>query len=105
MGYLISAAEAETSVNLTDPEWRALIYVASQHDFSAPHLRLEKDDEAVDVDADDAKDLRSALGKALEVREIEEIRTPDGELAYDTLQRVRHVLLSERVRLARTPAW
>ena len=105
MGYLISAAEAETSVNLTDPEWRALIYVASQHNFSAPHLRLEKVDEAVDVDADDAKDSRSALGKALEVREIEEIRTPDGELAYDTIQRVRHVLLSEGVRLARTPAW
>ena len=105
MGYLISAAEAETSVNLTDSEWRALIYIASQHDFSAPHLRLEKDDEAVDVDADDAKDLRSALGKALEVREIEEIRTPDGELDYDTIQRVRHVLLSEGVRLARTPAW
>ena len=104
MGYLISAAEAETSVNLTDSEWRALIYVASQHDFSAPHLRLEKDDEAVDVDADDAKDLRSALGKALEVREIEQIRTPDGELAFDTIQRVRHVLLSEGVRLARTPA-
>jgi hypothetical protein len=49
--------------------------------------------------------LRSALGKALEVREIEQIRTPDGELAYDTIQRVRHVLLSEGVRLARTPAW
>ena len=105
MGYRISAAEAETSVNLTDAEWRALIYVASQHDFSAPHLRLERDDEAVDIDAADAKELRSALGKALEVREIEEIRTPDGELAYDTLQRVRHVLLSERLRLARTPAW
>jgi len=101
----MTAADHEEGVNLTDPEWRALIYVASQHDFSALHLRLEKDDEAVDVDADDAKDLRSALGKALEVREIEEIRTPDGELAYDTLQRVRHVLLSERVHLARTPAW
>jgi hypothetical protein len=49
--------------------------------------------------------LRSALGKALEVREIEAIRTPDGELDYDTIQRVRHVLLSEGVRLARTPAW
>ena len=105
MGYLITAAEDEEGVNLTDPEWRALIYVASQHDFSAPHLRLERDDEAVGIEAADAKELRSALGKALEVREIEEIRTPDGELAYDTLQRVRHVLLSERVRLARTPAW
>ena len=59
----------------------------------------------MDVDANDAKELLSALGKVLEVREIEEIRTPDGELAYDTLQRVRHVLLSERVHLARTPAW
>ena len=105
MGYLISAAEAETSVNLTDAEWRALIYVASQHDFSAPHVRLERDDEAVDIDAADAKVLRSALGKALEVREIEEIRTPDSELDYDTIQRVRHVLLSGGVRLARTPAW
>jgi hypothetical protein len=104
VGYLISAPEAETSVNLTDSEWRALIYIASQHDFSAPHLRLERDDEAVDIDAADAKELRSALGKALEVREIEQIRTPDGELAYDTIQRVRHVLLSEGVRLARTPA-
>jgi hypothetical protein len=105
VGYLISAAEAEISVNLTDPEWRALIYVASQHHFSAPHLRLEGDDDAVDIEAADAKELRSALGKALEVREIEQIRTPDGELAYDTIQRVRHVLLSEGVRLARTPAW
>jgi hypothetical protein len=105
VGYLISAAEAETSVNLTDAEWRALIYVASQHHFSAPHLRLERDDEAVDIDVADAKELRSALGKALEVREIEAIRTPDGELDYDTIQRVRHVLLSEGVRLARTPAW
>ena len=105
MGYLISAAEAETSVNLTDPEWRALIYVASQHNFSAPHLRLERGGQSVDMGGSDAKALRSALGKALEVREIEEIRTPDGELAYDTIQRVRHVLLSEGVRLARTPAW
>ena len=37
VGYLISAAGGEASVNLTDPEWQALIYVASQHDFSAPH--------------------------------------------------------------------
>jgi hypothetical protein len=101
VGYLISAAEAETSVNLTDSEWRDLIYVASQHHFSAPHLRLERDDEAVDIDAADAKELRSALGNALEARAIEQIRTPDGELAYDTIQRVRHVLLSEGVRLAR----
>jgi hypothetical protein len=91
----MTAADHEEGVNLTDPEWRALIYVASQHDFSALHLRLEKDDEAVDVDADDAKDLRSALGKALEVREIEEIRTPDGELAYDTLQRASRSTLGE----------
>ena len=105
VGYLISAAEAETSVNLTDAEWRALIYVASQHHFSAPHLRLERDDEAVGIEAADTKELRSALGKALEVREIEQIRTPDGELAFDTIQRVRHVLLSEGVRLARTHAW
>ena len=105
VGYLMTAADHEEGVNLTDPEWRALIYVASQHDFSAPHLRLERDDEAVDIDVADAKELRSALGKALEVREIEAIRTPDGELDYDTIQRVRHVLLSEGVRLARTPAW
>jgi hypothetical protein len=105
VGYLITAAGSEARVNLTDSEWRALIYVASQHDFSAPHLRLERDDEAVDIDVADAKELRSALGKALEVREIEAIRTPDGELDYDTIQRVRHVLLSEGVRLARTPAW
>ena len=102
MGYLISAAEGELSVNLADPEWRALIYVASKHDFSAPHLRLERDDEAVNVDAADAEELRSALGKALEARNIEEIRTPDGELDYDTIQHVRHVLLSDGVRLART---
>jgi hypothetical protein len=102
VGYLISAAEAETSVNLTDAEWRALIYVASQHHFSAPHLRLERDDEAVDIDAADAKELRSALGDALEAHDSKQIMTPGGELAYDTIQRVRHVLLSEGVRLART---
>ena len=105
MGYLISAAEGEVGVNLTDPEWRALIYVASKHNFSAPHLRLESDDEAVDVEAADAQELRSALGKALEARDVGEISTPDGELDYDTIQRVRHVLLSDGVRLARTPAW
>jgi hypothetical protein len=36
-----------------DPEWRALIYVASRHGYSAPHLRLEEG-------------LRRALGEALE---------------------------------------
>ena len=89
--------------NLTDPEWRALVYVASDHGFSAPHLRLEKGEEAIDVEAADAERLRDALGTALEAREVEEIRTPDGDLAYDTIQSVRHVLLSEGVRLARTP--
>ena len=101
MGYLISAAEGQTSVNLTDPQWRALIYVASKHGFSAPHLRLEGEDEALEVDSSDAKGLRGALAKALEARDAEEIRTPDGELDYYTSQRVRHVLLSEGVHLAR----
>ena len=105
VGYLITAADGRASVNLTDSEWRALIYVASQHDFSAPHLRLERGGESADMGGSDAEELRGALGKALEVREIERIMTPDGELAYDTIQRVRHVLLSEGVRLARTPAW
>jgi hypothetical protein len=40
MGYLISAAEGQRSGNPTDPEWRALVYAASDHGFSAPHLRL-----------------------------------------------------------------
>ena len=88
--------------SLTDPEWRALVYVASDHGFSAPHLRLEKGEEALQMEADDAARLRDALGGALEDREAEEIKTPDGELAYDTIQSVRHVLLSEGVRLART---
>ena len=88
--------------NLTDPEWRALVYVASDHGFSAPHLRLEKGEEALQMEADDAARLRDALGGALEDREVEEIKTPGGELAYDTIQSVRHVLLSEGVRLART---
>ena len=105
MGYLISAAEGQTSVNLTDPQWQALIYVASKYGFSAPHLRLEAEDETLEVDGSDAEGLRSALGKALEGRGTEEIRTPDGELDYDTIQRVRHVLLSEGVRLARSRAW
>jgi hypothetical protein len=104
VGYLISAAEGRSSVNLTDPEWRALIYVASQHEFSAPHLRLERGGESVDMGGSDARELRSSLGKVLEARDIEEIKTPDGELAYDVIQRVRHVLLSEDVRLARTRA-
>ena len=50
VGYLMTAADHEEGVNLTYPERRALIYVASQHDFSAPHFRLESDDEAVDAD-------------------------------------------------------
>ena len=105
MGYLVTAAGGEEGVNLTDPEWRALIYVASRHGFSAPHLRLEEGEEvALDVEASDAEGLRGALGEALEARDTEDIRTPDGELAYDTIQRVRHVLLSSEgvVRLART---
>ena len=104
VGYLLTAADGKTSVNLTDSEWRALIYVASQHDFSAPHLRLESGGESVDMGGSDAKALRSALGSALEARDVEAIKTPDGELAYDTIQRVRHVLLSEDVHLARTRA-
>ena len=104
VGYLVTAAGGEEGVNLTDAEWRALIYVASRHGFSAPHLRLEEGEEvALDVEASDAEGLRGALGEALEARDTEDIRTPDGELAYDTIQRVRHVLLSsEGVRLART---
>ena len=105
VGYLISAAEGQTSVNLTDPQWRALIYVASKHGYSAPHLRLEGEDETLEVDGSDAEGLRSALGKALEARDIEEIRTPEAELDYDTIQRVRHVLRSDGVRLARPRAW
>ena len=105
VGYLITAAaDGEASVNLTDPDWRALIYVASQHDFSAPHLRVERDDESVELGGSDAEELRSALGKALEARDTEAIMTPDGELAYDAIQRVRHVLLSGDVRLARARA-
>jgi hypothetical protein len=104
MGYLLTAAGSEVSVGLTDPEWRALIYVASNHGFSAPHLRLEEGEEALEVETSDAEGLRGALGNALEARDTEEVSTPDGELAYDTIQRVRHVLLSsERTRLARTP--
>jgi hypothetical protein len=105
MGYLIEAAEGQRSVNLTDPQWRALIYLASKHDFSAPHLRLEAGDETLEVDESDAERLRGALGLALEARGTEEIWTPDGELDYDTIQRVRHVLLSGGVRLARPRAW
>jgi hypothetical protein len=105
VGYLISAAEGQRSVNLTDPQWRALIYVASKHGFSAPHLRLEAEDETLEVDESDAEGLRVTLGKALEARDIEEIRTPGGALDYDTIQRVRHVLLSDGVRLARSRAW
>jgi hypothetical protein len=105
VGYQITAAEGEEGVNLTDPEWRALIYVASDHGFSGPHLRLEEGEEAAElrVEAADAEGLRGALGKALEARDAEEITTPDGELTYDTIRMVRHVLLSsEGVRLART---
>ena len=105
VGYLISAAAGQTSVNLTDPQWRALIYVASKHGFSAPHLRLEAENETLEVDESDAEGLRVTLGKALEARDIEEIGTPGGELDYDTIQRVRHVLLSDGVRLARSRAW
>jgi hypothetical protein len=104
VGYLISAAEGQTSVKLTDSQWRTLIYLASTHGFSAPHLRLEAEDEALEVDESDAEGLSSALGKALEARGAEEIRTPGGELDYYTIQRVRHVLLSEGVHLARPPA-
>jgi hypothetical protein len=103
VGYRLTAEEGEAGVNLTDAEWRALVYVASRYGFSAPHLRVEVRGQAIDVDPADVEGLRGALGKALEARDEEDIRTPDGELAYDAIQRVRHVLLSsEGVRLART---
>jgi len=104
VGYLITGAAGEAGANLTDSEWRALVYVASQHHFSAPHLRLEEGEEALEVEADDVEGLRSALGKALEARDPEQISTPNGELYYATIQRVRHVLRSKGVRLARTSA-
>jgi hypothetical protein len=104
VGYLISAAEGQTSVNLTDPQWQALIYFASKHGFSAPHLRLEAEDETLEVGESDAEGLRGTLGKALEARNVEEIMTPGGALDYDTIQRVRHVLLSDGVRLVRSRA-
>jgi hypothetical protein len=103
MRYRITGTTGEPGANLTDAEWRALVYVASQHGFSAPHLRLEHGEEALEVEAADAERLRDALGKALEARDPGRISTPDGELYYDTVQRVRHVLLSsDGVRLART---
>jgi len=104
VGYRITAAEGSEGVNLTDSEWRALVYVASSQGFSAPHLRLEEGEEALVVGADDIEGLRSALGKALEARDVEAIKTPGGELAYDTIQIVRYVLRSEGVRLARSSA-
>ena len=103
VGYLITGA-GRAGANLTDPEWRALVYVASAHGFSVPHLRLEEGEGALDVEAADADRLRRALGKVLEARDPERISTPDGELYYDTIQRVRHVLRSEGVRLARESA-
>lgn len=104
VGYRVTGAEGEVGTHLTDLEWRALIYVASNHGFSAPHLRLEEGEETLGVEAADAEGLRNALGKALVGRDPERIKTPDAELAYDTIQRVRHVLLSEGVHLVRTPA-
>jgi hypothetical protein len=105
VGYLISAAEGQRSVNLTDPQWQALIYLASKHGFSAPHLRLEAEDETLEVGESDVEGLRLTLGKALEARGAEEIRTPGGALDYYTIQRVRHVLLSGGVRLGRPRTW
>jgi hypothetical protein len=105
VGYLISEAEGQRSVKLTDPQWQALIYLASKYGFSAPHLRLEGEDETLEVDESDAEGLRVTLGKALEARDLEEITVPDDELDYDTIQRVRDVLLSEGVCLARSSAW
>ena len=79
--------------------------MSSKHGFSAPHLRLEAEDETLEVDESDAEGLRVAPGKVLEARDPEEIRTSGGALDYDTIQRVRHVLLSDGVRLARLRAW
>jgi hypothetical protein len=105
VGYLISAAQGQRSVKLTDPQWQALIYLASKHGFSAPHLRLEAEEETLEVGESDAEGLRVTLGKALEARDAGGIETPGGALEYDTIQRVRHVLLSEGVRLSHSSAW
>jgi hypothetical protein len=57
------------------------------------------------MDGSDAEGLRSALGKALEVRDPGEMWTSEAELRYDTIQRVSHVLRSDGVCLARPRAW
>ena len=102
LGIPDNCGGGEVGADLTDPEWRALVYLASQHGYSAPHLRLEEGEAALDVQTAEAERLRGALGKALEARDPEDVRMPHGELAYDTIQSVRHVLLSDGVRLART---
>ncbi len=91
--------------NLTDAEWLDVLRLASEHGFSAPHLRLERGEETNVADAD-AAELYARLGKALDAGDVPYATAYGDKLDRDTANRVRHVLRSRGAKkLRRVPRW
>ena len=104
MGYQITSGGA-AGENLTDAEWLDVLYLASEHGFSAPHLRLERGEDAAIADAD-AAELYASLGRALDPGDVPYIAGPGDKLDRDTAGRVRRVLRSRGAKkLRRVPPW
>ena len=100
MGYKMVASNGAVE-SVTDSEWQEILGLASKHGFYRPHLRLEKPNGSTDIVGADADALYEALGHAL--ADIPHRETGDDVLDRNTVQRVRRLLRSRRVRLNRTP--
>ena len=100
MGYKLVASNGAVE-NVTDSEWQEILVLASKHGFYGPHLRLEKRNGSTDIVDADAVALYEALGHAF--ADIPRRETEDDVLDRNTVQSVRRLLRSRRVRLRRTP--
>lgn len=100
MGYKLVASNGAVE-SVTDSEWQEILGLASKHGFYRPHLRLEKRYDSTEIVEADAVALYEALGQAFV--DIPSRETEDDVLDRNTVQRVRRLLRSRRVRLSRTP--
>lgn len=111
MGYFIKSGDGsmtDTTVSVTDEVWMDLTRHASDRGYSAPHLRqLEREDDVVHIDDDEAQALHEALSNALNSSlKDAPVEDPTGDqLDRETVLRINHVLRSGDVTLERTPPW
>ena len=115
MGCLIKSGDGSaqhSTVSVTDECWMELIKHASEGGYSAPpHLRMLELRKNVLVHIDDyeAEDLQDALSNALRTTlkdaPVVDPNSYGGQLDRVTVHRIRHVLRSGDVSLARTPRW